>query len=214
MLTLQILPKGSTIEQILELEQFYLDRHFNHPLNLNSDNCANGSGKNYPMSEAAKIRLRKERGIAIFMYDMFNSTFLFVFDSKTFAQLQLNIDHRTLNDCLNNGKLYLGRFMFAFDAITEMHSASESILPLSDVKSLLESIRIKHKITRQSSRKTFTVFNIEDPSSPLSGTYNSINEFTKAVKGDKGTIRDYVNGKKPIGSLYKNKWQIMPLEQD
>lgn len=214
MLTLQILPKGSTIEQILELEQFYLDRHFNHPLNLNSDSCANGSGKNYPMSEAAKIRLRKERGIAIFMYDMFNSTFLFVFDSKTFAQLQLNIDHRTLNDCLNNGKLYLGRFMFAFDAITEMHSASESILPLSDVKSLLESIRIKHKITRQSSRKTFTVFNIEDPSSPLSGTYNSINEFTKAVKGDKGTIRDYVNGKKPIGSLYKNKWQIMPLEQD
>jgi len=37
------------------------------------------------------------------------------------------------------------------------------------------------------------------------GTYNSINEFAKAVKGDRSTIRNYLNGKKPLGSLYKNQ---------
>jgi hypothetical protein len=81
----------STIQDILELfcaEQYFLDIYFNDTLNLNSDNIASGSGKNYPMSEEAKERLRKERGIAVFMYDMFNATFLISFDSKTFTQLQ------------------------------------------------------------------------------------------------------------------------------
>jgi hypothetical protein len=29
------------------------------------------------------------------------------------------------------------------------------------------------------------------------------------VKGDRSTIREYLNGKKPVGSLYKNQWQLM-----
>jgi hypothetical protein len=54
----------STIQDILKLfcaEQYFLDIYFNDTLNLNSDNIASGSGKNYPMSEEAKERLRKER---------------------------------------------------------------------------------------------------------------------------------------------------------
>jgi hypothetical protein len=202
-LTLYVMSPKSTIEQILELEQYYLNIYYNEPMNLNSDSIASGSGKNYPMSEAAKIRLRKERGIAVFLYDIFNATYLASFDSKTFAQLQLNIDYRTLNNCLNNGTLYLGRFMFLYEAIFEIHLESNNELPLNELKSLFNAIRVKHKITRQPSSKSFTAFNIKDPLSPLCGTYDSINEFAKAVKGDRGTIRDYLNGKKPIGSLYK-----------
>lgn len=65
------------------------------------------------MSEVAKERLRKERGIAVFIYDMFSATFWISFDSKTFTQLQLNMDHRTLDNCLNNGVLFLDRFLFS-----------------------------------------------------------------------------------------------------
>jgi NUMOD1 domain len=208
-LTLHILSPTSTIQDILELEQYFLDIYFNDTLNLNSDNIASGSGKNYPMSEEAKERLRKERGIAVFMYDMFNATFLISFDSKTFTQLQLNMDHRTLNDCLKNGNLFLDRFLFSFEPIIEMHTASEFPLPIDRVKVLINSLRTKHKVVNQPASKSFTAFNIKDPLSPLCGTYNSINEFAKAVKGDRSTIRDYLNGKKPVGSLYKNQWQLM-----
>lgn len=195
----------STIQDILELEQYFLDIYFNNTLNLNSDNTASGSGKNYPMSEEAKERLRKERGIAVFMYDMFSATFLISFDSKTFTQLQLNMDHRTLNNCLNNGILFLDRFLFSSEAIIEMHSASELPLSTDKVKLLINSLRIKHKVVNQPASKSFTAFNIKEPVSPLCGTYNSINEFAKAVKGDRSTIRDYLNGNKPVGSLYKNQ---------
>lgn len=199
----------STIQDILELEQYFLDIYFNNTLNLNSDNTASGSGKNYPMSEEAKERLRKERGIAVFMYDMFSATFLISFDSKTFTQLQLNMDHRTLNNCLNNGILFLDRFLFSSEAIIEMHSASELPLSTDKVKLLINSLRIKHKVVNQPASKSFTAFNIKEPISPLCGTYNSINEFAKAVKGERSTIRGYLNGDKPVGSLYKNQWQLM-----
>lgn len=176
-LTLHIMNPSSTIQEILELEQFYLDIYFNNNLNLNSDNMASGSGKNYPMSEIAKERLRKERGIAVFMYDMFNATFLISFESKTFTQLQLNIDHRTLNNCLKNGTLFLDRFLFSSEAIIEMHSASDPLLPLEDIKVLLNSLRIKHRIINQPASISFTVFNVKEPLSPFCGAYNSINEF-------------------------------------
>jgi hypothetical protein len=208
-LTLHIMDSSSTIQDILELEQYFLDIYFKNTFNLNSDNTASGSGKNYPMSEAAKERLRKERGIAVFMYDMFNATFLISFDSKTFTQLQLNMDHRTLNNCLKNGTLFLDRFLFSYETIIEMHSASELPLSTDEVKVLINSLRIKHKVVNQPASKTFTAFNIKKPLSPLCGTYNSINEFAKAVKGDRSTIRGYLNGNKPVGSLYKNQWQLI-----
>lgn len=71
-LTLHIMSPSATIQEILELEQYFLDIYFNNSFNLNSDNTASGSGKNYPMSKIAKERLRKERGIAVFMYAMFS----------------------------------------------------------------------------------------------------------------------------------------------
>jgi hypothetical protein len=158
---------SSTIQDILELEQYFLDIYFNDSLNLNSDHIASGSGKNFPMSEEVKERLRKERGIAVFIYDMFNATFLISFDSKTFTQLQLNIDHRTLNDCLNNGNLYLDRFLFSLEPIIEMHIASELPQTIDNIKILINSIRTKHKIVNQPASKSFTAFNIKDPLSPL-----------------------------------------------
>jgi len=119
---------NSSIDQVLKMEQYFLDKHFNHPLNLNKDNIALGSGKHYTMSEKAKQRLRVQRGISFYIYDVTTASLIyFCFLSKTFAQLQINIDHRTLNDCLNNGSLYLGQFILSLEIITEMQSYSESI---------------------------------------------------------------------------------------
>jgi hypothetical protein len=87
----------------------------------------------------------------------------------------MNIDHRTLNDCLNNGSLYLGQFILSLEIITEMQSYSESILSLIKFKELINLVRDRYKIINQSNRKTFIALNVINPSSTLCGTYNSIN---------------------------------------
>jgi len=69
------------------------------------------------MSEKDINRLRKERGKSFFVYDLTTATLLHIFDSKTFAQLKMHIDHRTFNDCLNNGTLYLGRFVLTLEIL-------------------------------------------------------------------------------------------------
>jgi len=136
-LKLYIMDPNSSIDQVLKMEQYFLDKYFNQPLNLNKDNIASGSGKHYPMSEKAKQRLRIQRGISFYVYDVTTASIVYFFESKTFAQLHMNIDHRTLNDCLNNGSLYLGQFILSLEIITEMQSYSESILSLIKFKKLI-----------------------------------------------------------------------------
>lgn len=209
-LTLHVMDPNSSIEQVLIMEQYFLDHYFNHPLNLNKDHIASGSGKHYPMSEIAKNRLRKQRGISFFIYDISTATLVHIFDSKTHAQLHINIDHRTLNDCLINGTLYLGRFIISLEIITEMHSYSNCSdkaepMSLTQFKDLVNSVRDTYRITNQSAGKSFTALNIKNPSSPLCGTYNSIGEFARKINGDRGSIRAYINGEKPAGSLYKKE---------
>jgi hypothetical protein len=47
-----------------------------------------------------------------------------MFDFKTNAKLHMSIDHRTLDDCLTNGTLYLGRFIISLEIMTELHHSS------------------------------------------------------------------------------------------
>jgi len=130
--------------------------------------------------------------------------------------LQLSIDHRTLNNSLNNGILYLGRFIFSLEIIEEFNSSSEFLLSLTELKNLVDSLRENYKKNIQSARKPFMAFNMlgPTPSSDLCGKYNSINEFARNVKGDRGSIRQYLNGSKPEGSLYKNEWQLTPIQKE
>jgi hypothetical protein len=73
------------------------------------------------MSEEARLKLRKLRGQgkAFYVYDTQTKTLIFIFDSKQFAYDNINIDHRTLNNCLYEGYLYLNRIMFSIEPITE-----------------------------------------------------------------------------------------------
>jgi hypothetical protein len=44
--------------------------------------------------------------------------------------------------------------------------------------------------------------------SHLTGSFSGISAFARSVKGDRGVIRDYVNGVKPVGSLYRGQWKL------
>src|SRR5271169_4734436 len=200
-LTLYILYPESTLKEIIELEQYYIDLYCSTGSLLNVDLMAGGRmGTHTPMSLEARERLRKMRGIAFFVYDTITHCLIFKFQSKQFAYDNIHINHTTLNNCLDNGILYLNRFMFSVEPITEF--PFESLVSLNDLINLIYEVQLKRREIQIRSKKIYAE-NIKQPN--LSKIFNSINSFAKAVKGDRGTIRSYLNDTKKKDSLYRKQ---------
>jgi hypothetical protein len=59
------------------------------------------------MRQEIRERLRKQRGIPVYVYDANDFTLLYVLDSKPHMIDTINIHHKTINDCLYSGQIYL-----------------------------------------------------------------------------------------------------------
>jgi hypothetical protein len=191
-LSLYILDDKASIEDVLNLEKYYIDYYRTYKKVGEKDNLLNietipRSGFHLPMSEEARIKLRKLRGQVFYVYDTNTKTLIFIFDSKQFAYDNINIDHRTLNNCLYEGNLYLNRFMFSLEIINEF--VFEALISLNELKTLIKEQRYTQKSIQSTSKKLY-VENITNPS--LNREFDSISQFANYVKGDRGTIRSYV----------------------
>ena len=193
-LSLYVLDDNASIDDVLNLEKYYIDSFPKDSL-LNIESIPR-SGFHLPMSEEARIKLRKLRGQVFYVYDTNTKTLIFIFDSKQFAYDNINIDHRTLNDCLYEGSLYLNRFMFTLEPISEF--VYEAIISLDKLKNLIKEQRYTQKSIQSTSKRLY-VENITNPS--LNREFDSISQFANYVKGDRGTIRLYINQTK----LYRGK---------
>jgi len=100
----------SSLDQVVVLEQHFIDTL---KPNLNVDLVAASSGHHEPMSQEIRDKLRKERGIPIFMYDSETLTLLYIFESKQHMYSSISTHHKTLNDCLDLGTLYLDYFFLS-----------------------------------------------------------------------------------------------------
>lgn len=196
-LSLYILDDNASINDILYLEKFYIDSFSAEQDSLLNIETTPRSGFHLPMSEEARIKLRKLRGQAFYVYDTLTKTLIFIFDSKQFAYDNINIDHRTLNDCLYEGSLYLNRFMFTIEPINEF--VYESLISLEVLKILIKEQRYTQKSIQSTSKRLY-VENITNPS--LNREFDSISQFANYVKGDRSTIRSYINSKT---NLYRGK---------
>ena len=195
-LILYIMKDSVTIKEILSLEEHFLKSYDKNSL-LNIEMIPR-SGYHLPMSEEARIRLRKMRGQAFYVYDTLSKSLIFMFDSKQYASNNINIDHHTLDNCLYNGNLYLDRFLFTLEPLLEF--SFESLLSIDKLTNLITEQRYKYKINQPASK----IIYVENKyNSLLNKQFNSISEFAKSVKGDRSTIRDYVNGKKT--GLYRGQ---------
>jgi NUMOD1 domain len=206
-LILYILPLESTREQTIELEQYFIDLYKSTDLLLNIDLVAGGSlGYHEPMPEEIRENLRILRGIAFFVYDLERHSLIFKFKSKQFTYNNIHINHTTLNNCLNKGVLYLNRFLFSIEPINEF--PFETLISIKDLNDLMESIRLNNKSIQKKSKKVYAE-NVKYPE--LSKIFNSINSFAKAVKGDRNTIRLYLNRSKEEGTYYRKQWKLKEI---
>jgi hypothetical protein len=191
-LTLYILPYESTREQIVEVEQYFINLYRSTHSLLNVDLVAGGSlGYHEPMSDEMREKFRILRGVAFFVYDTETHSLIFKFNSKQFAYNNIHIHHKTLNNCLENGVLYLNRFLFLIEPINEF--PFETLVSLTELKILMHKIQVKDNSFQKKSKKLYAE-NIKYPR--LSRVYDSISSFAIAVKGDRNTIRLYLNEKK------------------
>lgn len=197
-LTLYITEESSSLEEIVRLEQYFIDTL--EP-SLNVDLVASSSGYHEPMNDQAKSKLRKERGTPIYVYDKENFTLLFVFESKQQMYDSVNIHHKTLTNCLETGAIYLEYFFFSLDTIEE--SEKTSLLKLSEIKQLIADRKSIYIIKHPSSKSILAEF---DGDCAKNLVFSSLNSLANHLKGDRSTIREYLKGNK-LG-LYRGKWKL------
>jgi hypothetical protein len=195
-LTLLILKSTSSWDQVIALEQKYLD--LISP-NLNVDLVAGGyNGYHSPMSPEACEILLKLRGTPIYIYDTLTKSLIYLSDSKQWLYDTIGIHHITLSNCINNGSLYLNRFFLSLDVISEF--PYESIISSDELELLINNARSQY-VPKQPASKYVLAENLIKPE--LNKSFSSIGELARNLKGDRGTIRNYISGKST--GLYRNQ---------
>lgn len=193
-LTLHILPIGSTVTQVTQLEQYYINTLLP---DLNVDTVAGGmEGTHTPMSQENRDKLRKERGLVVYLYDTVLGALIHTFPSKSVLYSGLSIHHKTLNKYLGTSIHYLDRFIFSYKELTQY--AKDMILSLDDLNALLAEAKGSY-VSPQPALKPIYAKNVLHPQ--LSKRYDGINIFAKAICGDRGTIRSHIDKK----TLYRRQ---------
>ena len=186
---------NSSLEQIVELEQYFID---NLKPNLNVDLVASSSGYHEPMSQEIRDKLRKQRGTPIYVYKVEDFSLLHIFESKQQTYDSINIHHKTLNDCLNLGSIYLDVFFFSLDVIEE--SDRTNLLSLEELKILINKNRDIYKVKHPKAKAILAEFK-DDSSKNL--VFDSLNSLADHLKGDRQVIRKYLKGNK--SGYYRGK---------
>ena len=201
-LTLFILEEHFTWEQVIELDQYFID---SLSPNLNVDLVAGGyNGYHTPMTLKARERLRTLRGTVIYMYDTKTQLLIYISESKEWLYQNIGIHHVSLTNCLTDGNLYLNRFFFSLDIISEF--SYESLLSTEEFVLLIKTVKSEYK-PKQPKSKQILAENINNKN--LNRTFSSIGELSRHLKGDRGTIRNYILGRSK--GLYRKQWKFTIL---
>lgn len=183
--TLYIMNPGSTAEMAAELEQYFMDTLLP---DLNVNLTAENTGFHLPMSMDERLNQRILRGTQIFLYDTTLNALIFTFYSKEHVR-DFGIDPKTVNTCLANNSLYLGRFLFMVELMVE--TKVDNLISADILIKLLSACRVEHN-QNQATNKPFIATNLHDSSK--TAFFSSIAAFTAMHGGDRATVRAYLTG--------------------
>ena len=197
-LTIYIMDQNSSLDEIVKLEQHFIDTL---KPSLNVDLVASSSGYHEPMSQEIREKLRKQRGTSIYLYKAEDFTLLYIFESKQHTYDSINIHHKTLNNSLSSGTIYLDTFFLSLDQIEE--SENINLLTLEEIKELINKTRETYVVKHPASITIYAEFK-DDSSKNL--LFSSLTSLANHLKGDRHTIRQYLKGEK--SGYYRGKWKF------
>lgn len=194
-LTIYIVDEKCTLDELVKLEQHFIDTL---KPSLNVDLLASSSGYHEPMSQEARDKLRKQRGSSVYIYNSEDFTLLYIFESKQYMYDTIKIHHKTLNNCLDTGALFLDSFFFSIDVIEE--SNKSDLLNLEEIKELISNKRNSYNVKHPASKGILAKYK-NDSSKDLE--FPSLNSLANHLKGDRQVIREYLKGEK--SGYYRGK---------
>ena len=197
-LTIYIMNENSSLDEVVRLEQHFIDTL---KPSLNVDLVASSSGYHEPMSQEIRERLRKQRGTPVYIYNAEDFTLLYIFESKQHTYNSISIHHKTLNNCLNGGAIYLDTFFLSLDQIEE--SENINLLTLEEIKELINKARNTYVVKHPASLTILAEFK-DDSSKNL--LFSSLTSLADHLKGDRQTIRQYLKGER--SGYYRGKWKF------
>jgi hypothetical protein len=202
-LTLYIMEDGATSQMALELEQYFINTL---APDLNVDLVASSTGYHEPMSMEWRQYLRELRGTPVFVYDIATFNLIHMFDSKTYLYKMLNMDHRTLDKYLANGKPFLNRFVFSLTAITNF--SVDALLTIDDLQLIFSTERANKDSSINDKSHSILAENIKNPE--LSAKFSSLNACAKGLKADRATLRLYLlaEASKSNKTYFRGQWKL------
>lgn len=193
-LTVYIMDIRSSLNKIVSLEQHFIDTL---KPNLNVDLIASSSGYHEPMSQEMRERLRKQRGTPVYVYEAESLTLLHIFNSKQYMYKKIGIHHKSLQDCLDIGNLYLDYFFLSLDLL---ETDNIKLLTLDEIITSVNIKREFYKVKHPAAKTILAEFK-DDVSKNLE--FSSFNSLAKHLKGDRQVIREYL--KKSKSGYYRGK---------
>lgn len=144
-------------------------------------------------------QLRKQKGVPVYVYDAITLTLLYIFDSKQHIQKELHIHHLTLNDCVHGGERYLDAYILSLEPFEEI--VNTNLLDLDSIKALIIEKREIYSAKNHPRATAILAEFMDDPR--LNRTFSSLGSLSKALKGDRQTIREHLKGNK--AGYYRGK---------
>lgn len=211
-LTIYIMDENSSLDEVVSLEQHFIDTL---KPSLNVDLVASrrykkkyiffyssgATGYHEPMGQEIRDRLRKQRGTPVYIYNVEDFTLLYIFESKQHMYDSISIHHKTLNNCLDAGTVYLDTLFLSLDLIEE--SENTNLLTLEGIKELVNEKRALYTVKHPASISILAEFK-DDSSKNLE--FSSLTSLANHLKGDRVTIRQYLKGVK--SGYYRGKWKF------
>lgn len=197
-LTIYIMDENSSLDEVVSLEQHFIDTL---KPSLNVDLVASSSGYHEPMGQEIRDRLRKQRGTPVYIYNVEDFTLLYIFESKQHMYDSISIHHKTLNNCLDAGTVYLDTLFLSLDLIEE--SENTNLLTLEGIKELVNEKRALYTVKHPACISILAEFK-DDSSKNLE--FSSLTSLANHLKGDRVTIRQYLKGVK--SGYYRGKWKF------
>jgi GIY-YIG catalytic domain/Cytochrome C and Quinol oxidase polypeptide I/NUMOD1 domain len=196
-LTVYIMDIRSSLKKIVSLEQHFIDTL---KPSLNVDLVASSPGYHEPMSQEMRERLRKQRGTPVYVYEAESLTLLHIFNSKQYMYNKIGIHHKSLQDCLDIGNLYLDYFFLSLDLL---ETDNIKLLTLNEIIASVNLKREFYKVKLPAAKPILAEFK-DDASKNLE--FSSLNSLAKHLKGDRQVIREYL--KKSKSGYYRGKWKF------
>lgn len=142
------------------------------------------------------------RGTPVYVYDLATKCLVHMFDSKTYLQDNLGIDHGDLNKkYLDKDKPYYLRFVLSTTPLPKM--SVEAIMTLEDTILLFKTTRAETPLTLLQGDRNKPVLAVNTINPELSKEFSSLQECARVLKGDRQTIRNHLNNTST--SLYRGQ---------